>query len=787
VLWDTVLVDPVLTLERAKQCVIAANGDLRCPSIRVAQFHWAYTELRIGDQVIAANLAQSLSAAAAAYQDQRAGWLCDVFRMAAARRAGRFADAEHIASELVTLPESARPLHDQFFTLAISTHAAASLGRLDVALPRYYQAVKLARQLNHKSHLAVALGNLGAFLIDMLSLDEAITTLSEALQIAEDLHSSNVAEPVATNLGIVYWQCGKADDVRRILATPTVEQIMRNPTSVYGPDIALLLVASERESDGTALLARYRAKDAIDAVDAKWVTPQIAAIQNNWPQVVTTAAALIDEVAVGGAKLRPMELLATYRVLADAYERLGNTASALEILKRASELRERLVSQSLRAQRAVVAAEEELRRVREEKNRQALLASVAARERAMLQDLNAVLEKRVDERTSALEAAKDAAERALQSQKRFVARMSHELRTPLNGILGLTELLQREFHATSHSRMLAGIEASGRNLIKKLDQILSFAALERQIEQPRETCVALDPWLRGVLAPWCELASHQGRRFDIKVDSRLPVELALEPRLLSEAIGQLVDNALKHVPSGSVTVRAAIAAETDHWMLMVEDEGRCISPEQLHQLFQPFSQADGHGTNYTEGLGLGLSLVQSIADGVGGSVRAHLSSEGGLCVALILPLITRVAQRAVESTSTQPEPRQLRVLLVEDNAINRLVAQAMLEREGHVVTIANDGYEGVEQAALRQCDVILMDWRMPRMDGLTATREIRLAESRLGLPAVPIIGVTANSLESDQAACLAAGMNSFLTKPLSARALQEALDAVCHLATNQPD
>ncbi len=380
---------------------------------------------------------------------------------------------------------------------------------------------------------------------------------------------------------------------------------------------------------------------------------------------------------------------------------------------------------------------------------------------------------------AALARARDEAEAASRAKSAFLANTSHELRTPLHGMLGLADLARApELDETRRRQYLDQISESAQSLTGIISDILDLSKIEAGKLQIEAATFDLGELLRAVCRAYGTLV--QGR--DLALHLQLAPEAATtvrgDPLRVRQIIGNYLGNAIKFTACGEIVLAATRTGERVR--LEVQDSGDGIAPEVQARLFQPFTQADESTTRRFGGTGLGLSICRELAQLMGGTVGVTSQSGRGSCFWAELPL--------PEATSLAPAPpapvqsvvdrlRGARVLMVEDNAVNMLIAVAMLERWGVQVGQAGDGREAVdevEQAAAggRPFDAVLMDLQMPVMSGYEATRLLRARAAGRG---VPIIALTAAALVSEREQALADGMDDFLTKPIDADKLSAAL------------
>ena len=454
-----------------------------------------------------------------------------------------------------------------------------------------------------------------------------------------------------------------------------------------------------------------------------------------------------------------------------------------------AEDRDALLERNRRLEKELRAARREARQMHRAATR---AETMALRSKQAILGTNRELQDTVrslESLTGELELAKQRAERASEAKGRFVATISHELRTPMNGILGTAELLMEAGLSQEHDELVRIVHRSAHGLLSIIKDVLDFTKAETGRIELEQTRFDLHSMLQAVGDLQLNAARRKNIELRIEVQEGLPRWVLGDPVRLRQVLLNLLDNAIKFTSEGQVELCAEVVeGEESRIRFSVLDSGIGIPEDVLESIFNPFTQADSSTTRRFGGSGLGLAICRHLAGLMGGELSVQSEAGVGSCFSLesVLPETASRAgdKRAPRSQAAVETALGQRVLVVDDNAVNRLIACRMLERLGCTYEVAENGLEATRWIADHDFDAVLMDCSMPELDGYEATRVVRGMNGPRAR--VRIVAMTAHALSGDRERCLSAGMDDYLCKPMQIADLRRVLESADGAASERP-
>ncbi|MBW3697885.1 response regulator [Vibrio sp. T187] len=386
------------------------------------------------------------------------------------------------------------------------------------------------------------------------------------------------------------------------------------------------------------------------------------------------------------------------------------------------------------------------------------------------------LEETVRQRTQELFEAQIEAEKANRAKSEFLAMMSHEIRTPLNSVIGLFDILQRSSLTKEQADIIAKMEFSSELLSTIISDILDLSKIEAGSFTLSPQWVDVNDTVTFVIEEQRRLARQKNLTLSLTNNIEAKTFYYLDSTRVAQVLFNLVGNAVKFTQVGDIAVE--VVASNTNLCIKIKDTGIGISEKQLTQLFQPFKQADSSITRRFGGTGLGLVITKHLIHLMNGSISVKSELNIGTEFLINLPVKAK-SVNDVKHTSTidaiEETPKELSILVVEDNPTNQMVIKLILNRMGHKVRIVSNGSEAVKfvKEHHQSLDLIFMDLSMPVMDGLTTTKYIRKESINN-----PIVALTAHTTDSDKQKCLDAGMNAFVGKPVRTAEIDKAIKSV---------
>lgn len=638
------------------------------------------------------------------------------------------------------------------------------LGDLAKALSHFENALAINEQLGDEFALSVNLTSISNLLYDLSDYDSALEYALRCLPIFQRGHDKIRLIQINNTLGNIYFKQERFTEALSHFRENIKESEPDTPAYLLaesGMGKVYYRMQDMPHANKTLNHALERAQE-LGLVEVKIICHfylgRMCMDEGSYRQALSH---MLDSFELANEYSRRHDVMSVHELLAMLYDRMGDIPKAFHHLKTYEKLKEDIFQQTT---------------------------------------LNKLRNLQIRQQVELAQKEKEVAERTAQLKQQFMANMSHEIRTPMNAIVGMTRLLLQKEPREDQLRYLNAIRQSADNLLVIINDILDLSKIEAGKIVIEKTPFMLPELLQSVRDMLMLKAEEKGIAFQLELDAALPQRLMGDPTRINQILINLAGNAVKFTERGHVQISAGLRRTKDHkcWVQFdVADTGIGISSEYIDQIFDSFTQAGSDVARKFGGTGLGLTISKQLVNLMEGDISVKSELGQGTTFTVILPL--EIADSQTGSSDNQPlksrpvnSMKDLKILLVEDNEFNRMVAEDTLKEALPDVQIdmAVNGEEAIERVRNQFYDLVLMDIQMPVMDGVTATKHIR---TKLPAPArdVQIIAMTANVLQEDVQQYLDTGMNAYVPKPFKTEELLETISSLMRgrkeeEATRQP-